>query len=82
MKVKLGYPDRIVEFDGKRVYVFKGRLFSAPLEKVISYYLHGDEPLAPAIRSVVSDVVRFLLNTGELQYTPSAAVESAQKTSS
>ncbi|ASJ12909.1 hypothetical protein [Thermococcus thioreducens] len=66
MKLRLGYPDRIVEVDGKVVRVFKGRLVSAPLSEVVGYYLKGEGLLPPAVRDVVPDIVRALLSTGEL----------------
>ncbi|WP_258083981.1 hypothetical protein [Thermococcus thermotolerans] len=66
MKVRLGYPDRIVEVDDKVVRVFKGRLVSAPLSEVVGYYLKGEGLLPPAVREVVPDIVRALLSTGEL----------------
>ncbi|WP_297091345.1 hypothetical protein [Thermococcus sp.] len=66
MKVRLGYPDRIVEVDNKVVRVFKGRLVSAPLSEVIRYYIRGEGLLPPAVREVVPDIVRALLSTGEL----------------
>ncbi|NJE04859.1 hypothetical protein E3E36_01565 [Thermococcus sp. M36] len=62
MRVKLGYPDRIVEIDGDTVRVFKGRLVSAPLSEVVSYYLKGEGLLSPLIKDVAGDVVRVLLS--------------------
>ncbi|NJE02639.1 hypothetical protein [Thermococcus sp. MV11] len=67
MKIRLGYPDRIVEVKDRTVYVFKGRLVSAPLNELVSYYLKGDGLLPPAIREVARDVVDVLLRTGELE---------------
>lgn len=74
MKVKLGYPDRIVEVRDKEVYVFKRRLVSAPLDELVSYYLRGEGVLPPAIREVARDVINVLLRTGELDidYRPEA----------
>ncbi|ASJ09561.1 hypothetical protein A3L11_10090 [Thermococcus siculi] len=67
MKVRLGYPDRIVEVDEKMVHVFKGRLVSAPLSEVVNYYVRGDGLLPPAIKEVAADVVRALINAEELR---------------
>ncbi|KUH32379.1 MULTISPECIES: hypothetical protein [Thermococcus] len=67
MKVRLGYPDRIVEVDDRTVRVFRGRLVSAPLSEVVSYYLRGDGLLPPAVREIARDIVGVLLRTGELK---------------
>ncbi|NJE62413.1 hypothetical protein [Thermococcus sp. 21S7] len=67
MKVRLGYPDRIVEVDNGVVRVFKSRLVSAPISEVVGYYLRGDGLLPPAVKEIVPDVVRVLLRTGELK---------------
>jgi len=63
MRVKLGYPDKIVEISGKMVYLFKERLYSAPLEEIVNYYLRGDGLLAPPLKSVAQDVVRVLMDS-------------------
>ncbi|NJE85730.1 hypothetical protein E3E23_07820 [Thermococcus sp. CX2] len=65
MKVRLGYSDRIVEIDDKVVHVFNGKLVSAPLSEVVNYYLKGEGLLPPAIKALVPDIIRVLLNTGE-----------------
>lgn len=65
MVLRLGYPDRIVEVSDDRVYVFKGRLFSAPLEEVIKHYTTGDALLPPALREVADSVARIILRAGE-----------------
>ena len=67
MKVKLGYPDRVVEISGKMVYLFKKRLYSAPLEEVLNYYLRGEGLLAPPLRRIAPDVVRIVMNSGEFE---------------
>ncbi|AEK73945.1 hypothetical protein E3E38_00575 [Thermococcus sp. 18S1] len=67
MKVRLGYPDRIVEVDDRTVRVFRGRLVSAPLSEVVSYYLRGDGLLPPAVREIARDIVAVLLRTGEMK---------------
>jgi len=67
MKIRLGYPDKIVEVDDKAVHVFDGKLVSAPLNEVVGYYLKGDGLLPPAVREVVPDIIGVLLRTGELE---------------
>lgn len=67
MRAKLGYKDKLVEIAGSEVLVFDGKLYTAPLEEVVRYYLHGPAVLPPAVREVSNDVVRFLLRTGDLE---------------
>ena len=81
MKLKLGYPDRIVEIDGRTVHVFKRRLTSAPLVEVVSYYTSGEGILPPVIREIAADIVRALLNTKELRGEILAAIENANRAS-
>ena len=64
MVLRLGYPDRIVEVSRNTVYVFKGRLFSAPLDEVVRYYTTGDALLPPALREVAESVAAALLRAG------------------
>ena len=60
MKVRLGYPDRLLVVDGKTVYLFKKRLHSAPLEE-IEKWVRGEEALLPpALREVATDVINAL----------------------
>jgi hypothetical protein len=66
MRVRLGYPDRIVEVTDGRVYLFNGRLLSAPIEEVLNHYTKGEGLLHPELREVVPDVVRLLLRSGDL----------------
>ncbi|WP_297437029.1 hypothetical protein [Thermococcus sp.] len=66
MRVRLGYPDRIVEVADGRVYLFNGRLLSAPIEEVLNQYTKGEGLLHPELRDVVPDVVRLLLRGGDL----------------
>ena len=63
MGVRLGYPDRIVEVDGERVYVFKGRLVSAPLQEVVRHYRGEEALLPPPVREVSRDIVAAILRT-------------------
>ncbi len=65
MGVKLGYRDRVVEISGKMVYLFKKKLYSAPLEEVVNYYLRGEGLLAPPLKAVAADVVRAVMNSGD-----------------
>ena len=75
MRVKLGYKDRLVELDNDRLYVFDGKLYSAPIREVVSYYLNGTAVLPEVIRSIASDIVRFLMQTGELEWFSSAQAQ-------
>jgi hypothetical protein len=60
MKVRLGYPDRLLVVDGKTVYLFKKRLYSAPLEEIVKW-VHGEEALLPPVlREVAADIVSAL----------------------
>jgi len=67
MRTKLGYNDKLVEINEGEVFVFNGKLYTAPLEEVVKYYLSGSGVLPPAIRDVTGDVIRLLLRTGELE---------------
>ncbi|GAB6134948.1 hypothetical protein [Thermococcus prieurii] len=67
MRTKLGYEDKLVEIAENEVVVFDGKLYTAPLEEVIKYYLSGSGVLPPAIRDVTNDIIRLLLRTGELE---------------
>jgi hypothetical protein len=60
MKVRLGYPDRILVVEGDTVYLFKKRLYSAPLEEVVKEVRDGDALLPPAMREVAVDIVSAL----------------------
>ncbi|WP_297495871.1 hypothetical protein [Thermococcus sp.] len=76
MKVRLGYPDRVVEVDGDTVRVFKGRLVSAPLREVVRYYRGEDAILPPLVREVSRDVVAALLRTRALQNEQPAVIQA------
>jgi len=67
MRVRLGYRDKVVAIDGDTVYVFNGRLYSAPIEELVRHYLTGFGVLPDALKSVTEDVVRVLLRTGEFE---------------
>jgi hypothetical protein len=69
MALKLGYPDRIVEVDDGVVYLFKGRLYRAPLSEVLNYYLRGEAVLPAPIKEVAADIARALLGAGEVRET-------------
>ncbi|WP_297421683.1 hypothetical protein [Thermococcus sp.] len=70
MVLRLGYSNRIVEISENTIYVFNGRLFSAPLEEVIRYYTMGDVLLPPAIKEVAGSVAKVLLRTGGFNWKP------------
>ena len=63
MRFKMAYHDKIVEVSDKVVYLFKGRLYSAPLEEVVNYYLRGEGLLAPPLKAVAADIVRVIMNS-------------------
>ncbi len=70
MVLRLGYSNRIVEISEDTIYVFNGRLFSAPLEEVIRYYTTGEVLLPPAIKEVAGSVAKVLLRTGDFNWKP------------
>jgi len=80
MKLRLAYPQRLVEVDNKRVYVFRNKLFSAPLDEVVNYYLGRDALLPAEIRAVARDVVRAILSAGE-EFVQSFPMEMGRKAS-
>ena len=58
MKVKLVYPEYQIEITEKDVYLFNGRLISAPLDEVI-YYAYGKDAVLPEeLKKVAHDVLR------------------------
>ena len=67
MRVKLGYLGRLVEIRDDIVYVFDGKLYSAPLEELVRYYLTGFGVIPKPLRMVSGDVVRVLLGTREFK---------------
>jgi hypothetical protein len=76
MVVRVGYKNRLVEVKNGFVYLFDGKLWSAPLERVVGYYLRGDEALPRPLREIAGDVYRVLLERGEM---PLALFESGQR---
>jgi hypothetical protein len=60
MKARLGYPDRLLVVDGKTVYLFKKRLYTAPLEEIMKWVRGEEALLPPAMREVAVDVVNAL----------------------
>jgi len=58
MRVKLVYPNHIVEITEKEVYLFNGKLVSAPLDEVL-YYAYGRDAVLPEeLKKVAHDVLR------------------------
>lgn len=58
MRVKLAYPNHIVEITEKEVYLFNGKLVSAPLDEVL-YYAYGKDAVLPEeLKKVAHDVLR------------------------
>ncbi|WP_297497723.1 hypothetical protein [Thermococcus sp.] len=78
MRVKLGYRDRLVEFSGGWLYVFDGKLYSVPIREVVSYYLNGTAVLPEGIKPIATDVVRFLMKTGELEWFSSSQAQCSE----
>ncbi|NJE07911.1 hypothetical protein E3E31_05145 [Thermococcus sp. M39] len=66
MKVKLAYPNYIVEVTENEVYLFNGKLVSAPLDEVL-YYAYGKDAVLPEeLKKVAHDVLRvFNIISGE-----------------
>lgn len=66
MKVKLAYPEYQVEITEKEVYLFNGKLISAPLDEVI-YYAYGKDAVLPEeLKKVAHDVLKvFTLLSGD-----------------
>jgi len=75
MRVKLGYKNKLVELDGETVYVFDGKLYSAPIREVVGYYVKGTGVLPESVRAVAADVARFLMSTGEVEWFSSARAQ-------
>ena len=81
MRAKLGYKNRLVEVSGNKIFVFKGKLYTASIDEVIKYYLSGFGVLPSEIREVSNDVVRFLLKTGELETIMNSRVQYSESLS-
>ena len=56
MIVRLGYKDKLVYVESGRVYLFKGKLYSAPLEEVIRAAYSEDALVPPDIREIAHDL--------------------------
>ncbi|ASJ01788.1 hypothetical protein A3L09_00180 [Thermococcus profundus] len=66
MTVRVAYPDGFLVVEGSRVYLFRKRLYSAPLEEILRA-AHGDDSLLhPALKEVSRDVAA-LVERGLLQ---------------
>ena len=78
MRVRLGYPDRVVEVADGRVYLFNGKLRSAPLEEVLNHYTKGEGLLHPDLKEIVPDVMRVLLRSRELGGVVPSTMSNAQ----
>ncbi|MBP1911008.1 hypothetical protein [Thermococcus stetteri] len=61
MVAKLGYRNKLVEVKNGMVYLFDGKLWSAPLERVVEYYLQGQGVIPGPISEIASDLYRVLL---------------------
>ncbi|ASJ00203.1 hypothetical protein A3K92_01250 [Thermococcus gorgonarius] len=58
--IRLGYPDRIVEIRGDRVYLFKRKLYSADVSDVIRARYDPTFPIPAVFLEVAEDVARVL----------------------
>jgi len=59
MVVRLGYRDKVVYVDDGWVYLFREKLYSAPLEEVLRSAYSGDGLVPPEIREIAADVARI-----------------------
>ncbi|AJC71140.1 hypothetical protein X802_02310 [Thermococcus guaymasensis DSM 11113] len=60
MVVRLGYKDKLVYVENSRVYLFKGRLYSAPLEEALRAAYSEDALVPPEIREIAPDLAEVL----------------------
>ncbi|WP_297551093.1 hypothetical protein [Thermococcus sp.] len=81
MKAKLGYKNKLVGIVGEEVYVFDGKLYTAPLGEVVRYYLFGSGVLPQAIREISKDVIRLLLKTGDFETVVHSKVQYGESLS-
>ncbi|AMQ18127.1 hypothetical protein [Thermococcus peptonophilus] len=70
MAAKLGYKNKLVEVKNGMVYLFDGKLWSAPLERVVEYYLQGQGVVPEPIREIASDLYRVLLGENLIKELP------------
>lgn len=64
MRVRLAYPDCLVEVNGDEVYAFCGRLFRAPLSEVQAYVEGRDSLLPEPIKRKAHDITNVLGQLG------------------
>ena len=64
MKVRLAYPDCLVEVNGEEVYAFCGRLFKAPLSEVQAYVEGKSSVLPELIKQKAYDIANVLNQLG------------------
>lgn len=60
MRLKLAYPDCLVEVNGEEVYAFCGRLFRASISEVRAYVEGRDGILPEPIKRVARDIMDVL----------------------
>lgn len=66
MAVRVAYPDGLLLVEGHTVYLFKKRLYSAPLEEVLKA-AYGDEAVLPPTLRRVSRDIAVLVEKGVLR---------------
>jgi|GEM_PF-1918381 hypothetical protein len=64
MKVKLAYPDYIVEITEKEVFLFNGRLISAPLDEIVEYATGKEAVLPEELKKIAIDIFTILSELG------------------
>ncbi|AIF69344.1 hypothetical protein PAP_04665 [Palaeococcus pacificus DY20341] len=57
MRLRLAYPDTLVEVNKDEVLVFNGKLLRAPLNEVFNYVYGRDAILPEKIKEIASDIV-------------------------
>ncbi|WP_048151634.1 hypothetical protein [Palaeococcus ferrophilus] len=79
MRLKLAYPDCLVEVNGEEVYTFCGRLFRASLSEIRAYVEGRDSILPEPIKRKARDIVSVLdhLNMGRGYYTAPHGIRAA-----
>ncbi|WP_456368356.1 hypothetical protein [Thermococcus sp.] len=66
MVTRVGYKNKLVKVEDGFVYVFDGKLWSAPLERIVEYHVRGSEALPKPLREIAGDVYRILLEKKEI----------------
>lgn len=64
MRVKLAYPNCIVEITEKEVFLFNGRLISAPLDEIVEYITGREAVLPEELKKIAVDIFAILSELG------------------